>query len=218
MYCPHSRDLLLSLRETELLIAHPQRRHERGHIATSFEPTEAVTASSTPAATQRSIIVPPRHRLTFRFTDRVRLMRLSAALVVASERRRRGDSLSVRTVSVSSRPRARSPRRWDTPSPTDARDHAAGAGRSSRRRPHALAAEWLAPTGDHDRRGTRGRCASCARASASVSVTTRTRTCSVANSDGSGNLRRRGSGRRIAASPARGARAQRERGAEPDQP
>ena len=47
---PPSRDLVLSFRETELLIARPQRGH---------------------------------------------LMRLSAALVVASERRRRGDSLSV---------------------------------------------------------------------------------------------------------------------------
>jgi hypothetical protein len=69
-----------------------------------FRRRKPFTASRMPAATHRSIICPPRQRLTFRFTSRVRLMRLSTALVVASERRKRGDSLSVRTVSVSSRP------------------------------------------------------------------------------------------------------------------
>ena len=57
-----------------------------------------------PAATQRSIICPPRQRFTFRFTWRVRLSRLSAALVVASERCRRADRCRVITVSVSSSP------------------------------------------------------------------------------------------------------------------
>ena len=53
---------------------------------------------------QRSIIVPRRQLLTFRFTSRVRLMRLFAAFVVARERCRRDDNLTVSTVSVSSRP------------------------------------------------------------------------------------------------------------------
>ena len=41
-----------------------------------------MAASRTPAATQRSIIWPPRQRFTLRLTWRVLLMRLSAALVV----------------------------------------------------------------------------------------------------------------------------------------
>ena len=44
-----------------------------------------------PAATHRSTIWPPRHRLTFRFTCRVRLIELSIALVVASDCRRRSE-------------------------------------------------------------------------------------------------------------------------------
>ena len=48
-------------------------------------------ASSTPAATQRSTIVPPRQRFTWRCTWRVRLRRLSMAFVVASDRWRRSD-------------------------------------------------------------------------------------------------------------------------------
>jgi hypothetical protein len=55
-----------------------------GSSADAFSRRKPFTASSTPAATQRSMICPPRHRLTFRFTSRVRLMRLSTALVVAS--------------------------------------------------------------------------------------------------------------------------------------
>src|SRR5262249_51497897 len=69
-----------------------------------FKRRKPFTASRMPAATQRSIICPPRHRLTFRLTSRVRLIRLSAAFVVASERRSRGESFKVSTVSVSSRP------------------------------------------------------------------------------------------------------------------
>ena len=61
-------------------------------------------ASSTPAATQRSTIVPPRQRFTFRFTWRVRLSRLSMAFVVASDRWRRSDSPRPSTVRVSSSP------------------------------------------------------------------------------------------------------------------
>ena len=61
-------------------------------------------ASSTPAATQRRTIVPPRQRFTFRFTWRVRLRRLSIAFVVANDRVRRSESPKPRTVSVSSRP------------------------------------------------------------------------------------------------------------------
>ena len=61
-------------------------------------------ASSTPAATQRRTIVPPRQRVTFRFTWRVRLRRLSIAFVVANDRVRRSESPQPRTVSVSSRP------------------------------------------------------------------------------------------------------------------
>ena len=66
-----------------------------------FRRRKPLTASSTPAATQRSIISPPRHRFTFRFTWRVRLSRLSAALVVARDRCRRAESCSVRAVSGS---------------------------------------------------------------------------------------------------------------------
>ena len=65
---------------------------------------EPFAASSTPAATQRSTIVPPRQRFTFRFTWRVRLRRLSMALVVTNDRWRRSDSPKSSTVSVSSRP------------------------------------------------------------------------------------------------------------------
>ena len=52
-----------------------------------FTRRKPLTASRTPAATHRSIICPVRHRLTLRFTWRVRLSKLSAAFVVASERR-----------------------------------------------------------------------------------------------------------------------------------
>ena len=55
--------------------------------------TDPLTASRTPAATHRSIICPPRHCFTFRFTSRVRLSTLSAALVVASERWSRLDNI-----------------------------------------------------------------------------------------------------------------------------
>ncbi len=63
-----------------------------------------MAASRTPAATQRNIIWPPRQRFTLRLTWRVLLMRLSTALVVASERWRRGERPSVSTVTVSSSP------------------------------------------------------------------------------------------------------------------
>ena len=63
-----------------------------------------LAASSTPAATQRSTIVPPRQRFTLRFTWRVRLRRLSMAFVVASDRWRRSDRPTPRTVRVSSSP------------------------------------------------------------------------------------------------------------------
>ena len=52
----------------------------------------------------RSIIWPPRRRFTWRVTWRVLLMRLSAALVAASARWRRGERPSVSTVTVSSSP------------------------------------------------------------------------------------------------------------------
>ena len=42
------------------------------------------------AAVHRSTICPPRHRLTFRFTWRVRLIKLSIALVVVDRPRDRG--------------------------------------------------------------------------------------------------------------------------------
>ena len=58
-------------------------------------------ASSTPAATHRSTIVPPRQRFTLRFTWRVRLSRLSMAFVVASDRWRRSDRPKPSTVSTS---------------------------------------------------------------------------------------------------------------------
>ena len=61
-------------------------------------------ASNTPAATQRSTIVPPRQRFTLRFTWRVRLRRLSTAFVVASDRWSCAESRTPITVSVSSRP------------------------------------------------------------------------------------------------------------------
>ena len=69
-----------------------------------FSRRKPFTASRMAAAVHRSTICPPRHRLTFRFTCRVRLIRLSIALVVASDCRRRSERPSVRTVSVSSRP------------------------------------------------------------------------------------------------------------------
>src|SRR5262245_61177153 len=84
-----------------LLTPFDREMRRRGY---PFRRRKPLTASKMPAATQRSIICPPRQRLTLRFTERVRLMRLSAAFVVASERRRRGESFSVSTVSVSSRP------------------------------------------------------------------------------------------------------------------
>ena len=76
----------------------------RGISPHPFRRRKPLTASRTPAATHRSIICPPRHRFTLRFTWRVRLSRLSAALVVASDRCRRVERCSVRTVSVSSSP------------------------------------------------------------------------------------------------------------------
>ena len=71
-----------------------------GMSAYPFSRRKPFTASKTPAATQRGIIWPLRQRLTLRFTCRVRLRRLSAAFVVASERRKRGESFSVSTVSL----------------------------------------------------------------------------------------------------------------------
>ena len=57
-------------------------------------------ASNTPAATQRSTTVPPRQRLTFRFTWRVRLRRLSTAFVVASDRWSRAESNEAAVLAV----------------------------------------------------------------------------------------------------------------------
>ena len=89
----------------------PRRASRARRAATSvgislrpFTRRNPFAASSTPAATQRSTIVPPRQRFTFRFRWRVRLSRLSMAFVVASERWRRSDSPKPSTVSVSSRP------------------------------------------------------------------------------------------------------------------
>ena len=71
----------------------PSRASRAWRAATSagislhpFTRRNSFAASITPAATQRSTIVPPRHRFTFRFTWRVRLSRLSMAFVVASDR------------------------------------------------------------------------------------------------------------------------------------
>ena len=89
----------------------PSRASRARRAATSagiflhpFTRRNPFAASSTPAATQRSTIVPPRPRFTFRFTWRVRLSRLSMAFVVASERWSRSESPTPRTVSVSSSP------------------------------------------------------------------------------------------------------------------
>ena len=58
----------------------PRRAATRAGISLHpFTRRNPFAASSTPAATQRSTIVPPRQRFTFRFTWRVRLSRLSMA-------------------------------------------------------------------------------------------------------------------------------------------
>ena len=79
-------------------------RFNRGISPHPFRRRKPLTASRTPVATHRSLICPPRHRFTVRVTWRVRLSRLSAAVVVASDRCRRVERGSVRTVSVSSSP------------------------------------------------------------------------------------------------------------------
>ena len=68
-----------------------------------FKRRKPLTASRTPAATHRSIICPPRQRLTFRFTSRVRLMRLSTAFVVASDSKQSFLLASYATVKSSTR-------------------------------------------------------------------------------------------------------------------
>ena len=88
------RDLLhlRSVSEAEALISGAEGRDQLRHISTRpFRRRNPLAASRTPAATQRSIIWPPRQRFTLRLTWRVLLIRLSAALVVASERWRRGE-------------------------------------------------------------------------------------------------------------------------------
>src|SRR6266550_4055153 len=56
------------------LISLTQRGDELRHFLVSFQPTEALHHFEAPAATQRTTIWPPRQRLTFRFTCRVRLI------------------------------------------------------------------------------------------------------------------------------------------------
>ena|SRR6516165_1751894 len=94
----------LSRRESELLIAGAQRGDQLRHIAESLQPPESFDRLEDTGATQRSIIFPPRQRLTFRFTCRVRLIRLSAALVEISDRCSRSDNPRPITVNVSSSP------------------------------------------------------------------------------------------------------------------
>ncbi len=69
-----------------------------------FNRRKPLTASRTPAAAQRTTICPPRQRLTWRFTCRVRLIRLSTALVVLKDQRKPSERPSATMVSVSSRP------------------------------------------------------------------------------------------------------------------
>ena len=89
----------------------PSRASRARRAATSagislhpFTRRNPLAASSTPAVTPRSTIVPPRQRFTLRFTWRVRLSRLSMAFVVASDRWRRSDRPKPSTVRVSSSP------------------------------------------------------------------------------------------------------------------
>lgn len=59
-----------------------------------------MTASRIPAATHRTIICPPRQRVTWRVTWRVRLMRRSAAFVVARDCRSRAERSNDRIVTT----------------------------------------------------------------------------------------------------------------------
>ena len=90
--------------EAETVISGAEGRDELRHIRMSLQAPEPFGCfehtRGDPA--QHHLAAPP--ALDVRLTWRVRLMRLSAALVVASERWRRGARPSVSTVTVSSSP------------------------------------------------------------------------------------------------------------------
>ncbi len=81
-----------------------QQRHRHRHVSISVYAAEALHGFDDPGGRPSAPHVPVAPPLDVRFTCRVRLRRLSAALVVAKDRRSRGHSVSVSTVSVSSRP------------------------------------------------------------------------------------------------------------------